>query len=65
MEDDTATWLRFYDAEENLVLLPEEAACQQADTERQRADTERQRADTERQRAESLTARLRELGETV
>ena len=51
MEDDTATWLRFYDTDENLVLLPEEA--------------ERQRADTERQRAERLTARLRELGETV
>ena len=79
VEDDTATWLRFYDADENLVLLPEEAERQRADTERQqaemerqradterqRADTERQRADTERQRAERLTARLRELGETV
>ncbi len=48
-EDDTTEWLRFYDAEGNLILLPEEA--------------ERQRAEREQQRAERLAARLRELGE--
>ncbi|MGK7881014.1 MAG: Uma2 family endonuclease [Crocosphaera sp.] len=53
---DFAPWLRFYDTEENLVLLPKEA-------ERQRADNEQQRADNEQQRAERLAARLRELGE--
>lgn len=45
----TAVWLRFYDREGNLVLLPEEAAQQQAEQ--------------ERQRAERLAARLLELGE--
>jgi Uma2 family endonuclease len=62
-----ATWLRFYDAERNLVLLSAEAFRQRAETaevwadaaERQRteaeqlAEAERQRAETERQRAEA------------
>ncbi len=70
-------WLRFYDQNQNLVLLPEEAAQQQLEQERQRAEQERQRAEQERQRAEQeqqraeqerqraerLAARLRELGE--
>jgi Uma2 family endonuclease len=70
IDRETAPWLRFYDREENLVFLPEEAEHQRAETEhqraeteRQRAETERQRAETERQRAERLAARLRELGE--
>jgi Uma2 family endonuclease len=70
IQRETAIWLRFYDREENLVLLPEEAAYQQVEMERQRAEAERQRAEiehqkaeTERQRAERLAARLRELGE--
>ena len=49
IDRETASWLRFYDQEGNLVLLPEEA--------------ERQRADAQQQRAERLAARLRELGE--
>lgn len=48
----TCAWLRFYDREGNLVLLPEELAEQ-----------EKQRAEQEKQRAEQLAARLRELGE--
>ena len=44
----TCQWLRFYDEQENLVLLQEEVA----DKERQRAEREQQRADKERQRAE-------------
>jgi len=56
---ETCSWLRFYDSESNLILLPEEIAEQ----ERQRAEQERQRAEQERQRAERLAARLRELGE--
>lgn len=69
----TCQWLRFYDRQENLVLLPEEVAEQEqqraeqeqqrAEQERQRADHEQQRAEHERQRAERLAARLRELGE--
>jgi hypothetical protein len=51
----TAVWLRFYDREGNLVLLPDEAAqlvAQQA----------QQQAEQERQRAERLAARLRAMG---
>ncbi len=48
----TTTWLRFYDQSGNLVLLPDEAAQQQAEAERQKAETERQKAEAERQRAE-------------
>lgn len=56
IEDDTAEWLRFYDAAGNLVLLLEEA-------ERQRAEQEQQRAEVAQSRAERLAARLRDLGE--
>lgn len=65
----TCHWLRFYDPEGNLVLLPEEAAQEQAEREReqaererQRAERESQRAEQERQRADRLAERLRELG---
>lgn len=56
VEDDNHSWLRFYDRDGNVVLLPAEA-------EKQRADVEQQRADAEQQRAERLAAKLRELGE--
>jgi len=70
-------WLRFYDSNENLVLLPYEAAQKQADIEKQRAETAQQRAETAEQRAETaeqraetaeqkaarLAAKLRELGQ--
>ncbi|WP_448561319.1 Uma2 family endonuclease [Trichothermofontia sp.] len=49
IDRETAIWLRFYDANGQLVLLPEEAAQQQAEA--------------ERQRAERLAARLWALGE--
>ncbi len=49
VEDDENDWLRFYDAEGNLVLLEQEA--------------EKQRAEAEKQRADRLAVRLRELGE--
>ncbi|MGC9505571.1 Uma2 family endonuclease [Baaleninema sp.] len=45
-------WLRFYDAEGNLVLCPDEKAQQEAEKAQQRAEAERQRAEQERQRAE-------------
>ena len=51
-----AQWLRFYDADSNLVMLPSEAAQKQA-------EMEKQRAETAEQRAARLAARLRELGE--
>ena len=49
IDRETAIWLRFYDTSGNLVLLPEEAAQQQAEA--------------ECLRAERLAAKLRELGE--
>ncbi|NES94395.1 MAG: Uma2 family endonuclease [Desertifilum sp. SIO1I2] len=52
IERETAVWLRFYDRDRNLVLLPEEAAQQQVEQERQRAEQERLRAEQEQQRAE-------------
>lgn len=47
----TCQWLRFYDLQENLVLLPEEIA-----------ELERQRAEQERLRADRLAERLRVAG---
>ncbi|MGB7059051.1 MAG: Uma2 family endonuclease [Geitlerinemataceae cyanobacterium] len=48
----SAFWLRFYDRDGNLVLLPEEAEHQRAEAEYQRAETERQRAETAEQQVE-------------
>ena len=50
-------WLRFYDRQGNLVPLPEEAAQQQAEQEKQRTEAETQRAEAEKQRAEAETQR--------
>ncbi len=47
----TCQWLRFYDLQETLVLLPEEIA-----------ELERQRAEQERLRADRLAERLRAAG---
>lgn len=61
---ETCHWLRFYDVEGNLVLLPEEIAeqsHQQAEEERQRAEEERQRAEEEHQRAEEERQRAEQL----
>jgi Uma2 family endonuclease len=63
IDREQASWLRFYDPTGSLVLLPEEAAQQQAESEAQRAESEAQRAELERLRAERFAARLRELGE--
>ena len=50
---ETATWVRFYDSEGNLILLGEE----KAEEERQRAEEERQRANrAEADRAEAIAA---------
>ena len=57
-EDRTGNWLRWWNAQGEMLPWPEE----RAERERQRADTERQRADTERQRAERLAERLRQMG---
>jgi len=76
IQGDVTAWLRFFDGDGNLVLLPEEDAEQQAEIAEQRAeDAEQlaeiaeqraedaeQRAQTAEQRAEHLAERLRELG---
>ena len=54
-------WLRWYDAEGNLILTPEEAAEQQAQAAQQQAEAAQQRAEAERQRAEEAEARVQAL----
>jgi Uma2 family endonuclease len=51
------TWLRFYDAQGQLVLLPDEAAALRAEAEAQRAEAEAQRAEAEAQRASAAEQR--------
>ena len=77
IDRETLTWVRFYDQSGALVLLPEEAAQQQAEAEKikaeaaqQRAEAEKikaeaaqQQAEAEKIKAEKLAARLRALGE--
>ena len=69
IQGDVTAWLRFFDRDSNLVLLPEEDAEQRAEIAEQRAeDAEQQaeiaeqRAETAEQRADRLAERLRELG---
>jgi Uma2 family endonuclease len=63
IDRETTSWLRFFDSNGALVLLPEEIAQQRSQAENQRAEAEAQRAEAQRLRAERLAARLRELGE--
>ena len=58
-------WLRWWDAQGNLLLTGDELAEQErqrAEQECQRAEQERQRAEQERQRAERLAEQLKALG---
>ncbi|MEG4963505.1 MULTISPECIES: Uma2 family endonuclease [unclassified Microcoleus] len=57
-EGRTGCWLRWWDAEGELLLWSEERVEQ----ERQRVEQERQRADRERLRAEKLAEKLRQAG---
>lgn len=50
-------WLRWWDAEGNLLLTGEE----RAEVEQQRAEVERQRAEVERQKREEIVEKLRSL----
>lgn len=63
IDGETVPWLRFFDPDGNLVLLPEEVAQQQAETAQQQAEIAQQQAEVAEQRAERLAARLRALGE--
>jgi Uma2 family endonuclease len=69
IDRETAIWARFYDAQGNLVPLPEEAAQQQAEAAQQQAEAAQeelnatqQALEAERQRSQLLEARLREMG---
>jgi septal ring factor EnvC (AmiA/AmiB activator) len=55
IQREEAPWLRFYDLDGNLILLPAELA----EIERQNAEIERQNAEIERQNAESERQRTR------
>ncbi len=58
----TCAWLRFYDVEGNLVLLPEEAVQQQLQQERSRAEQERSRAERAEKEQAQLLERLQAKG---
>ena len=65
IQREEAPWLRFYDLDGNLILLPAELAeieRQNAESERQRAQAAYQQAEIQHQRAERLAAQLRQLG---
>jgi len=66
---ETTVWLRFYDADGQVVMTFAEAAQQQAEAAQQQAEAAQQQAEAAQQRAEQaeaelarLQARLRELG---
>jgi transcription initiation factor TFIID subunit TAF12 len=59
---EAASWLRFYDATGNLILLESEAAQQQAEQAQQQAEQAQQQAEQERLRADQLAEKLRLLG---
>jgi Uma2 family endonuclease len=74
--NDSAAWLRFYDQQGNLILLPEEEAQQnleqaqynleqarqQVEQAQQQVEQAQQQAEQERQKAVRLAERLRSLG---
>lgn len=62
-DQDQATWLRLYDADEQLVLTTEEAAEERAETAEERAETAEERAEAAEAEAARLRARLAELEE--
>ncbi|MCA1994021.1 MAG: Uma2 family endonuclease, partial [Coleofasciculus sp. S288] len=53
IDREPAMWLRFYDSSGNLVLLPEEAAQQQAEMAQQQAESAQQQAEAAQQQAEA------------
>ncbi|MCT7952623.1 Uma2 family endonuclease [Ancylothrix sp. C2] len=57
IDRETAVWLRFYDADGNLVPLPEEAEKQRADAAVEEAENQRQEAENQRQEAENQRRR--------
>jgi len=69
IENSQGTWLRFFDADGNLVLMGDEAETKRAELERQQKELEQQQKEEviqqlkiEKQQKERLAAKLRELG---
>jgi Uma2 family endonuclease len=61
IERETAQWLRFYNGGGQLILLPEEAAQQEAEIAQQEAEMAQQQAETAQQQAEMAQRRSQEL----
>ncbi len=62
IEQESRIWLRFYDAEGQLVLLPEEAAQQQAELAQQQLEQERHQKELAQQQLAQLKTRLHAMG---
>lgn len=62
IENSQGTWLRFFDADGNVVLMRDEAETQRAELERQQKEEAIQQLEIEKQHKEKLAAKLRELG---
>ncbi|MDB9312801.1 Uma2 family endonuclease, partial [Spirulina sp. CS-785/01] len=60
-----ATWVRFYDTEGNLVLLPDEAAQQRADTAEERANAAQQAAEAAQQAVEVVQQQVETIQQQV
>ncbi|MDJ1169269.1 Uma2 family endonuclease [Roseofilum sp. BLCC_M154] len=60
IDREEAVWLRFYDTEGNLVLLPEEAERQKAEAVQQRFDEAQQRFDEAQQQLDEAQQQLDE-----
>jgi Uma2 family endonuclease len=60
IDREEAVWLRFYDTEGNLVLLPEEAERQKAEAVQQRFDQAQQRFDQAQQQLDEAQQQLDE-----
>lgn len=62
IENSQGTWLRFFDADGNVVLMGDEAETQRAELERQQKEEAIQQLEIEKQQKAKLAAKLRELG---
>jgi Uma2 family endonuclease len=62
IENSQGTWLRFFDADGNLVLMGDEAEAQRAELEKQQKEEAMQQLEIEKQQKAKLAAKLRELG---
>ncbi len=62
IENSQGNWLRFFDADGNLILMRDEAETKRAELERQQKEEAIQQLKIEKQQKEKLATKLRELG---